>query len=72
VQKHMPTPTQTATPHTTEPLCLSRPAALQLQHPDNQGLNITVQSQFASTDSLFINQNSQWFLHHHLDNFTIA
>jgi hypothetical protein len=68
VQKHMPTLTQTAPNPTTEPLCLSRPAALRLQPTDSHGLNITDQSQFAKIDSLFINQNSQWFLHRHRDN----
>ena len=48
LQKRMPTPTQTATTHTTGPLCLSRPAELRLQHPDIQGLNITPFKEFYS------------------------
>ena len=44
----------------------------KLSHPFlGVGFSATDQSQFAKIDSLFIKQNSHWFLHHYLDNFII-
>ena len=57
VQKHMPTPTQTATPHTTRPLCLNSPtSSISLRYRNN--LDNKISSTYFSATYIFHYDNS--------------